>query len=154
MLTAFDPLLKGVLMASSGAVIALVTISTVALAAIPAQAADPPAAAGHAGDSGLSINLDVIAKQLDIARQQIQPSLGATTYNFSPQALEDVPQGDNAPLQPGAAAGPRRGTGQLWPDPSARRACQRAVPPERRGTAGRAIGIRSGDEAASPTACR
>ena len=78
MLTAFDPLLKGVLMASSGAVIALVTISTVALAAIPAQAADPPAAVGQAGDSGLSMNLDVIAKQLDIARQQIQPSLGAT----------------------------------------------------------------------------
>src|SRR3984957_18983864 len=85
-------------MASSGAIIALVTISTVALAAISAQAAAPPAAAGQAGDSGLSMNLDVIAKQLDIARQQIQPSLGATTYNFSPQSLQDIPQGENAPL--------------------------------------------------------
>src|SRR6202162_2346660 len=85
-------------MASSGAIIALVTISTVALAAIRAQAAYPPAAVGQADDSGLSMNLDVIAKQLDIARQQIQPSLGATTYNFSPQALEEVPQGANAPL--------------------------------------------------------
>ena len=44
------------------------------------------------------MDLDVVAKQLDIARQQIQPSLGATTYNFSPQALQDIPQGDNAPL--------------------------------------------------------
>jgi outer membrane receptor protein involved in Fe transport len=46
----------------------------------------------------VSMDLDVVAKQLDIARQQIQPSLGATTYNFSPQALQDIPQGDNAPL--------------------------------------------------------
>src|ERR1700761_6438483 len=46
----------------------------------------------------LSVALDVIAKRLDVARQQIQPSLGATTYTFSPQSLEDIPQGENAPL--------------------------------------------------------
>ena len=44
------------------------------------------------------MNIDVVARQLDIARQQIQPSLGATIYNFSPQSLQDIPQGDNAPL--------------------------------------------------------
>jgi outer membrane receptor protein involved in Fe transport len=64
-----------------------------AIGTMPAWAADPPAA-----DSGVSMDLDVIAKQLDIARQQIQPSLGATTYTFSPQALQDIPQGPNAPL--------------------------------------------------------
>ncbi len=36
--------------------------------------------------------------RLDLARQQIQPSLGATTYNFSPEALQNVPQGESAPL--------------------------------------------------------
>ena len=60
---------------------------------MPAWAADPLAA-----DSGVSMDLDVIARQLDVARQQIQPSLGATTYTFSPQALQDIPQGSNAPL--------------------------------------------------------
>ena len=45
-----------------------------------------------------TIDIDVIAKKLDDARQQIQPSLGATSYNFSPQALQTIPQGDNAPL--------------------------------------------------------
>jgi outer membrane receptor protein involved in Fe transport len=40
----------------------------------------------------------VIGRQLDQARTQIQPSLGATTYTFSPDALADISQGDNAPL--------------------------------------------------------
>jgi outer membrane receptor protein involved in Fe transport len=44
------------------------------------------------------MDLDVIARRLDIARQQIQPSLGASTYQFTPQALETIPQGENAPL--------------------------------------------------------
>ena len=48
--------------------------------------------------SGVSLDLDVISRRLDVARQQIQPSLGASVYNFSPQALENVPQGENAPL--------------------------------------------------------
>jgi outer membrane receptor protein involved in Fe transport len=72
--------------------------SALALLATPAFADDPPAAAAQTDDTGVSMNLDVLAKQLDIARQQIQPSLGATTYNFSPQALEEIPQGANAPL--------------------------------------------------------
>jgi outer membrane receptor protein involved in Fe transport len=65
--------------------------SALVFAATPALAVDPP-------DASLSMNLDVVARQLDVARQQIQPSLGATTYNFSPQSLQDIPQGANAPL--------------------------------------------------------
>jgi hypothetical protein len=60
----------------------------------PALGADP----GQDNSSDVSMDVDVVSKRLDIARQQIQPSLGATTYNFSPQALQDVPQGENAPL--------------------------------------------------------
>jgi hypothetical protein len=44
------------------------------------------------------MNLDVVARQLDIARPQIQPSLDATTHTFSPQSLQDIPQGANASL--------------------------------------------------------
>src|SRR5258708_7611161 len=44
---------------------------------------------------GVALDLDVVAKQLDIARQQIQPSLGATVYDFGRQAIETQPQGDN-----------------------------------------------------------
>ena len=57
---------------------------------------------------------DAIAKRLDLARRSIQPSLGATTYEFSRQAIDNVPQGENAPLNqvlrraPGVAFGSGR----------------------------------------------
>ena len=69
-----------------------VAIALTGLATAPAIAAD------SASTDGMALDLDVIAKQLDIARQQIQPSLGASVYDFSPQALQDIPQGENAPL--------------------------------------------------------
>jgi outer membrane receptor protein involved in Fe transport len=40
----------------------------------------------------------VTAKRLNEARSRIQPSLGATITNFSPQVLAKIPQGSNAPL--------------------------------------------------------
>jgi outer membrane receptor protein involved in Fe transport len=61
-----------------------------------ACAADPPAANPDTGD--LHMDIEVIARRLDLARQQIQPSLGATAYSFSPEALQEIPQGANAPL--------------------------------------------------------
>src|SRR5438552_592370 len=60
-------------------------------------------------EGSVSLDLDIIAKQLDIARNQIQPSLGASLYEFRRKAIEDQPQDDNAPLNqvllqaPGAA---------------------------------------------------
>src|ERR1700723_3631670 len=56
-----------------------------------------PSVTGHDGPE-LKMDIDVIAQRLDLARQQIQPSLGATTYNFSPEALQNIPQGEAAPL--------------------------------------------------------
>ncbi|MGC2415313.1 MAG: TonB-dependent receptor [Stellaceae bacterium] len=50
---------------------------------------------------GTSVELgeiDVIAKALDIARGQIQPSLGATVYQLQRQTIEAQTQGDNAPF--------------------------------------------------------
>src|SRR5271165_3965218 len=50
-------------------------------------------------DGGLTLgDINVIAKQLDIARQSIEPSLGASVYNFGRQAIATQPQGDNQPL--------------------------------------------------------
>src|SRR5437764_6971207 len=57
-----------------------------------------PALAQDQPGPSLSLELDVIAKQLDIARNQIQPSLGASVYQFSRPVIENQPQGDNAPL--------------------------------------------------------
>ncbi len=47
---------------------------------------------------GVSLDLDIVAKELDIARQQIEPSLGASVYDFGRQAIQTQPQGDNQPL--------------------------------------------------------
>lgn len=53
---------------------------------------------GASAQASETIDLDIVAKKLDVARQQIQPSLGASSYNFSPNALQTIPQGGNAPL--------------------------------------------------------
>jgi outer membrane receptor protein involved in Fe transport len=65
------------------------------LAGWPALAADDAPAAPS---DDQPIDVEVISKRLDVARQQIQPSLGASVYQFSPQALQAVPQGQNGPL--------------------------------------------------------
>ena len=67
------------------------TAAALALLAPPARAADDTA-------TSTSIDIDVIAQQLDAARSQIQPSLGASRFDFDQQQLQDIPQGQNAPL--------------------------------------------------------
>ena len=49
-------------------------------------------------ENSVSFDVNVVATQLDIARSEIQPSLGATVYNFGRQAIETQPQGDNQPF--------------------------------------------------------
>jgi outer membrane receptor protein involved in Fe transport len=68
-------------------------VLTTCFAAGTATAQQPPTPEG-----GLSLDIEVIAKQLDIARTQIEPRLGATVYDFGRQAIETQPQGDNQPL--------------------------------------------------------
>jgi outer membrane receptor protein involved in Fe transport len=72
-------------------VLSFVLTTFFAAGAAMAQEAPPP-------EGGLSLDMDVVAKQLDIARSNIQPSLGATVYDFSRQVIETQPQGDNQPL--------------------------------------------------------
>jgi outer membrane receptor protein involved in Fe transport len=76
-----------------GVPIVLSFVLTTFFAAGTAMAQETPPPEG-----GLSLDMDVVAKQLDIARSNIQPSLGATVYDFSRQVIETQPQGDNQPL--------------------------------------------------------
>ncbi len=74
----------------------------------PAAGTTPPPAAGatpapttgetSTPEGGVSFDINVVATQLNIARSEIQPSLGATVYDFSRQAIETQPQGDNQPF--------------------------------------------------------
>lgn len=60
-------------------------------------AAASPAAAQSKPDE-TTIDLDVVAKRLDRERSSIQPSLGATRYDFGKTAIQNTPQGENASL--------------------------------------------------------
>jgi outer membrane receptor protein involved in Fe transport len=72
------------------------------LAAVPAFAESPaPASQDPPASEATSFTLptiEVISQQLEAARLQIQPSLGASTYYFGSEALQTIPQGENAPL--------------------------------------------------------
>ncbi len=97
----------------------LLTSALAALSATSVLAADPPPAAtpldampptgaprsdlgtGVDGSAGSDLTLpdvDVVSRRLDQARSQLQPNLGATSYQFSRGTIETLPQGDNAPL--------------------------------------------------------
>ena len=76
----------------------LAVAAVLPLLSTAAFAQTAPAPAAPPGEGSVSLDLDVIAKQLDAARQQIQPSLGASVYNFNREAIETMPQGDNAPF--------------------------------------------------------
>ena len=69
----------------------VLTASTPAFGQISQPPADPNAAEQLP-------DIDVVARKLDAARSQIQPSLGATRTDFGRTSLETLPQGDNAPL--------------------------------------------------------
>ncbi len=76
--------------------------------AVTPQTASPLTAAprvnlgtGVTDSNGPSLTLpdvDVVTQRLNQARSQLQPNLGATSYNFSRGSIETLPQGDNGPL--------------------------------------------------------
>jgi outer membrane receptor protein involved in Fe transport len=86
--------------------LALVASSPALGQTLPAVSAQPGAPAvrlgtGTGADAGSDLALpdvNVVSQRLDQARSQIEPGLGATLYNFRPQAIGTLPQGDNAPL--------------------------------------------------------
>ena len=60
--------------------------------------ATPPEQPDPGANEDVPLDIDITSKRLDEARQQIQPSLGATKYQFDQQALEAIPQGSNADM--------------------------------------------------------
>jgi outer membrane receptor protein involved in Fe transport len=61
-----------------------------------AQAAAQPAAPNLV--PGTSFDIEVVAKQLNEARINIEPKIGASTYTLSQPAIQDLPNGSNTPI--------------------------------------------------------
>jgi len=57
----------------------------------------PPPATAPASDQALP-EVEVTAKKLNAARDNIQTNVGASAYTMDQQAIESPPQGQNAPL--------------------------------------------------------
>ena len=83
-----------------GTAVGMLVLATRALGANPAAAPGsvPVAQNTGPGDTLVLPEMEVVSRRLDVARQQIEPSLGATRYDFSPEALQNIPQGENSPL--------------------------------------------------------
>ena len=45
-----------------------------------------------------ALSLTVVAKRLDVARNSLSPQTGGSVYRFNQQAIHDLPQGSNTPL--------------------------------------------------------
>jgi hypothetical protein len=61
----------------------------------------PPASSASAVGSNAPVKLKtvVVTGDLDAAREQIAPSLGAVTYTIGPNQIQSMGQGENAPFQ-------------------------------------------------------
>jgi outer membrane receptor protein involved in Fe transport len=66
----------------------------------PAQSSgsNANAQAGLNLQPGLSLDLNVIAKQLNEARINTEPRIGASTYTLTPEAIQNLPGGQNTPI--------------------------------------------------------
>ena len=74
--------------------VSAVVAGSALVSARPALTQTPP----QAPITDPSLGITVTATRLDEARSSIQPSLGATTYGFTPRTIDNVPLGENAPL--------------------------------------------------------
>src|SRR6476620_3648709 len=64
----------------------------------PSSPSAPGPTAPGATPQTILPGVSVTATQLDEARGSIQPSLGASRFDFTPSAISAIPQGDQAPI--------------------------------------------------------
>jgi outer membrane receptor protein involved in Fe transport len=74
--------------------------------AIVTVATGPVAPVALALESAAPLSLAVVAKRLNVARNGLSPETGSSTYRFSEQAITQLPQGENTPLNQVALQAP------------------------------------------------
>src|SRR4029077_1586449 len=64
----------------------------------PATSATPAPSASATAGTATAEQVTVTSQELDISREAIVPSLGATRYTVGPDRLDSQAQGENAPF--------------------------------------------------------
>jgi len=65
---------------------------------VVARPSAPSAAVAQAPEKPAAVAVEDKIKSFDEAREALQPKIGASTYSFSRATIEDLPQGDNTPI--------------------------------------------------------
>jgi hypothetical protein len=78
--------------------IAMLTEASMAMAQDPTASPSPSASPTGSPGTATAENVVVTSQELDISREQIVPSLGATRYTVGPDRLDSQAQGENAPF--------------------------------------------------------
>ncbi len=86
----------------------------------------------------------VVTSNLDTARDQIAPSLGAVTYTIGQEQIDSIPQGENAPFQQVLLQNARGRRRLIRAGARSRRAREHHVSRQRRDPAGAVEWIRAG----------
>ena len=95
-----------------------------------------------------AVSLKVAATRLDKARNSLSPDTGGSKYTFTQQAIQDLPQGNNTPLNQVILQAPGVAQDSLRTAPRAWRPRQSSIP-DKRGPAPRGHhGFRPGAESA------
>ena len=78
--------------------IAMLSGASMAMAQDPAASPSPSASPTGSPGTATAESVVVTSQELDISREQIVPSLGATRYTVGPDRLDSQAQGENAPF--------------------------------------------------------
>ena len=84
-----------------------------------------------------ALNMQVVAKRLDVARNGLSPETGSSVYRFSEKAIQELPQGTNTQMSNLLLQAPGVAQDSLWRPSHSRRARRDPVPDERYRTARR-----------------
>src|ERR1700733_9445428 len=82
----------------SAAPIALAILASPALADDPGATAPPSTAAASPSSPAVVSDIVVTAHRLGVARDPIQPQVGASTYSLTQATIQTLPAGENTPL--------------------------------------------------------
>ena len=94
----------------------------------PARGARSEQSSAEAPAPPVTGGIVITGRRLDVARDAITPSLGASQYTFDREALEKQPGGTNLTLNKSLLQAPGVVAGQLRRDPRPQRARQPSVP--------------------------